>query len=260
MNPEREDRLERLFERAVALPSGQRRGFVEGACGADAELRAILTALVADAADAHAYVERVAGPVIATVIGATLGDTSAATDVTGRNGGPDTFAGQHIDHFRVLDRLGSGGMGVVYKAVDVRLDRMVALKFLPPHLGTDEQAKRRFVHEAKAASTLDHPNICAIHETGETAAGQLFIAMAYYEGETLKEKIARGPLSIRDALDYVAQIAAGLQRAHDAGIVHRDVKPANLIVTSDGRAAILDFGLAKIARTEVTHEGAAVEP
>jgi len=258
MDLEREDRLELLFERAAALPSGQRSAFVEAACGADGELRAILTALVADADDAHGYVERVAGPIVATAIRATLGDTSVGTHANGRNGGPDTFAGQHIDHFRVLDRLGSGGMGVVYKAIDVRLDRTVALKFLPPHLGTDEQAKRRFVHEAKAASALDHPNICAIHETGETATGQLFIAMAHYEGETLKEKIARGPLPIRDVLDYVAQIAAGLQCAHDAGIVHRDVKPANLIVTSDGRVAILDFGLAKIARAEVTHEGAAV--
>ena len=166
MDLEREDRLELLFERAAVLPSGQRSAFVEAACGADGELRAILTALVADADDAHAYVERVAGPIVATAIRATLGDTSVGTHANGRNGGPDTFAGQHIDHFRVLDRLGSGGMGVVYKAIDVRLDRTVALKFLPPHLGTDEQAKRRFVHEAKAASALDHPNICAIHETG----------------------------------------------------------------------------------------------
>ena len=258
MDPGGEDRLELLFERAVALPSGQRSAFVEGACGADPELRATLMALVADAADAHDFVDRVAGPAVATAIRATLGDAFADTSVNSRNGDPYTFTGQRIAHFRVLERLGSGGMGVVYKAVDVALDRTVALKFLPPHLGSDEQAKRRFVHEAKAASALDHPNICAIHETGETTGGQLFIAMAYYEGETLKEKIARGPLPIRDVLDYLAQIAAGLQRAHDAGIVHRDVKPANLIATSDGRVAILDFGLAKIARTEVTREGAAV--
>src|SRR5262245_28063476 len=157
MDPEREDRLERLFERAVALPSGQRRGFVEDACGGDPELRATLMAFVADAEDAHDFVDHVAGLAVATAIRATLGDVSAGMYTDGANGRPDMFAGQHIAHFRVLDRLGSGGMGVVYKAVDVRLDRTVALKFLPPHLGADEQAKLRFIHEAKAASALDHP-------------------------------------------------------------------------------------------------------
>ena len=149
-------------------------------------------------------------------------------------------------------------MGTVYKALDLRLGRTVALKFLPPHLNTDDDAKLRFAHEAQAASALDHPNICAIHEIGETDAGQLFIAMACCEGETLKKTIARGALPFVKALDYVAQIAAGLQRAHEVGIVHRDVKPANVMITATGAVKIVDFGVAKMVGTEVTREGTTI--
>jgi serine/threonine-protein kinase len=154
---------------------------------------------------------------------------------------------------RVIEKVGGGGMGVVYKALDVRLGRTVALKFLPARPGADDEAKRRFIQEAKAASALDHPNICAIHDVGETAAGQLFIAMAYYEGLTLK-KIRNGPLPLGEALACVAQVAEGLRRAHQAGIVHRDIKPANVIVTGGGQVKIVDFGLAKIAGADFTRE------
>ncbi|MEJ7809762.1 MAG: protein kinase [Gemmatimonadaceae bacterium] len=249
----REDRIERLFENALALPPERRAAFLVRACGTDAELRTTLDRLVSHAREAHDFVDRVAGPAVARAAGTLLDDSPASLEY-----GADPFVGQRIAHFQILERLGGGGMGLVYKALDLRLDRTVALKFLPPHLGADEEATRRFIHEAKAASALDHPNICAIHEIGETDAGQLFIAMAYCEGETLKKKIARGPLSVSDALDYCAQIAEGLQRAHDAGIVHRDVKPANVMVTDGGRVKIVDFGLAKMAGTELTREGTTI--
>jgi eukaryotic-like serine/threonine-protein kinase len=155
--------------------------------------------------------------------------------------------GQTISHYRILEKLGEGGMGVVYKAQDTRLDRTVALKFLPPHLLASDQDKARFIQEAKAESVLDHPNICTVHEIDESMQGQLFIVMSYYEGETLKKKIERGHLKIEEATDIAIQVAQGLARAHKYGIVHRDIKPANIIITNDGVAKIVDFGLAKLA-------------
>jgi serine/threonine protein kinase len=147
-------------------------------------------------------------------------------------------------------------MGVVYKAEDTKLRRTVALKFLPPSFTTDPDAKERFIHEAQAASALDDPNICNIHEIGETDDGQLFIAMAWYDGETLKKKIERGPLPIDETVGIVTQVAQGLAKAHEAGIVHRDIKPANIIITSEGVAKIVDFGLAKLSgRTMLTKTG-----
>ena len=156
--------------------------------------------------------------------------------------------GQTISHYKILEKLGAGGMGVVYKAEDTKLKRTVALKFLPPDLTRDPQAKERFIHEAQAASALDHPNICTIHNIGETDDGQLFIVMACYEGEILKERIQQGSLGIDEALEIAGQVALGLWKAHEKGIAHRDIKPANIILTKDGQAKILDFGLAKLAR------------
>ncbi len=155
--------------------------------------------------------------------------------------------GEIISHYKILENLGSGGMGVVYKAEDTKLKRLVALKFLPPELTRDEEAKERFIYEAQAAAALDHPNICDIHEIGETEDGQLFIVMAYYEGETLKEQIASGKLQVTEVIDIAIQVAQGLAKAHEHGITHRDIKPANIMVTNDVVAKILDFGLAKLA-------------
>ena len=150
-------------------------------------------------------------------------------------------------------------MGVVYEATDPRLKRMVAIKLLPPDLTRDDTAKQRFLQEAQAASALDHPNICTIFEINETDDGQLYLVMAHYDGETLKERIARGPLALDDALDIATQVGQGLAEAHGAGIVHRDIKPANLLVTKSGVVKILDFGLAKLAGTEgVTQTGTTV--
>ncbi|MBD3852559.1 MAG: protein kinase, partial [Acidobacteria bacterium] len=157
---------------------------------------------------------------------------------------------------RITRELGAGGMGVVYEAVDTKLDRTVAIKFLPPESTRNPDAKARFVHEAKAASALDHNNVCVIHEIDETDDGQLFLVMARYEGETLKDRIERGPLPLSDALDITRQVAEGLTKAHERDIVHRDIKPANIFITEDGVVKILDFGLAKLAgQTLLTKTG-----
>jgi len=157
--------------------------------------------------------------------------------------------GTYIGVYEILAPLGAGGMGVVYRARDTRLDRTVALKFLPSDLTRDTAAKERFLREARVAASLDHPNVCTIYEVGEAPGdeAQVFIAMAHYEGETLKQRIEQGTLEVAAALDIASQIGHGLAKAHDAGIVHRDIKPANLIVTTDGLVKILDFGVAKLA-------------
>src|SRR5688500_10726200 len=147
-------------------------------------------------------------------------------------------------------------MGVVYKARDLRLHRLVALTFRPPELTRDDDAKRRFMHEARTASALDHPHLCTIYDIDETADGQVFFAMALYDGETLKKRADRGPMPVSEAVSVAHQIADGLARAHESGIVHRDIKPANVMVTSDGLIKILDFGLAKLqGQTALTRTG-----
>ncbi len=164
--------------------------------------------------------------------------------------------GKTISHYKILEEIGSGGMGVVYKAEDINLDRHVALKFLPPGLTRDNEARERFIHEAKSASALDHPNICTIHEIDKTDDNQMFIAMGYYEGETLKDKIAKGPLKIDEAVDVAIQIATGLEQAHSKNILHRDIKPANIFITEKNVVKILDFGLAKLSgQTKLTKDG-----
>ncbi|HWN41988.1 MAG TPA: protein kinase [Thermoanaerobaculia bacterium] len=166
--------------------------------------------------------------------------------------------------YRIGELLGGGGMGVVYRAEDRRLGRSVAIKLLPPELTRDPAAKARFLQEARAASALDHPNLCTVYEVGEAGMGQLFIAMPCYDGETLRRKIdAGGPLPVAEALDIALQVLKGLAKAHRHGIVHRDVKPANLMVTADGVVKILDFGIAKLARigaeaADLTRTGARI--
>jgi serine/threonine-protein kinase len=168
-------------------------------------------------------------------------------------------AGAVISHYRIIEKIGEGAMGQVYLAEDTKLKRRVALKFLPYDLTRNEEARKRFLQEARAASTLDHPHICNIHEIEETPDGRTFICMSYYEGETLKKKIESGSLDVEAAVRIVIEICDGLSRAHEAGIVHRDIKPGNIIITDRGRTKVLDFGLAKLAgQTQLTRTGTTV--
>ncbi len=162
------------------------------------------------------------------------------------------------ERYQILERVGGGGMGVVYRARDERLEREVALKFLPAHLSADAAAKKRFLVEARAAASLDHPNICTVHEIGELPDGQLYIVMGYYPGETLDRRISRGALPINDAVRIAAEVARGLGKAHDRRIVHRDIKPANIMLTADGLVKVLDFGIAKLSDHSFTQTGSVI--
>lgn len=237
MAQSRREQIKALLEQALNLPAKERGAFLDKACAGDTDLRDELDSLLVHADDAPGFFEDLAGGIIPQAPGVNPA-------------GEDPLIGHHIAHYEILEKLGGGGMGVVYKALDTKLDRIVAIKFLTHILSSDEQAKLRFVQEAKAASALDHPNIGTIYEINETEDGRLYIAMAYYEGVTLKEVIAKGSISIDEAIDYTRQIAAGLAKAHEAGIVHRDIKPANVMLTSDGVIKIVDFGLAKMSGTD----------
>lgn len=160
--------------------------------------------------------------------------------------------GTKVSHYQILEKLGEGGMGVVYKALDTSLNRNVALKFLPPHLTMDPSLRKRFINEAQAASALDNPNICNIHEINETEDGQLYICMAYYEGKSLSDKIDGNPLPFDEAMNIFFHIASGLSVAHEHDIIHRDIKPENILITEKGEVKIVDFGLAKLAGEKIT--------
>ncbi|MBM2845565.1 MAG: serine/threonine protein kinase, partial [Bacteroidetes bacterium] len=166
--------------------------------------------------------------------------------------------GTTISHYKILEKLGEGGMGVVYKAEDTKLKRTVALKFLPSHLSASEQDKTRFIQEAQSASAINHPNICTIHDIQEHES-QMFIVMEFVEGQTLREKIQSTKVNLKAAIEIGIQIADGLAAAHEKGIVHRDIKPENIMVRKDGIAQIMDFGLAKLhGVSRLTKEGSTV--
>ncbi len=223
-----------ILDRTLEMPATERAAFLDRACGGDPELRAEVEELLAADEKAGDFLATPAGDYADVLLEETA---PRATRLEGRQLGP----------YHVERRIGAGGMGVVYQALDTRLRRPVALKLLPVAYGHDAAAKERFIREARAASALDHPNICTVHDIGESDDGRIFIVMAYYRGETLQQKLRRGPLAVAEARELAIQVARGLAQAHEAGIVHRDVKPANVIVTERGEAKILDFGIAKIA-------------
>jgi eukaryotic-like serine/threonine-protein kinase len=230
VDPERWHEVDRLFAEALDRPPAERPAFLDTACAGDTTLRREVERLLAADEQGAGFLASAPGG----LLGWTLGD------------GPATLSGRTISHFRIGESLGSGGMGVVYAAEDTRLGRPVALKFLAPELVRDSAAKARFLTEARAASALDHANLCAILDVGESEDGLLFLAMPRYHGESLERRIARGPLPVEEALDIAVQAARGLAEAHEHGIIHRDVKPGNLFVTRDGVVKILDFGVAKL--------------
>jgi non-specific serine/threonine protein kinase len=242
VTPERRLLLEQLSRRALALPPYRRAAFLELACGENAELRRELELLLAAHEQETGTLDLAAPPSAARLAGAV----------------EPLASGQRVGRYEVLGRLGAGGMGEVYLARDPRLGRRVALKLLPPALARERERVRRFEQEARAASALSHPYICAVYDVGEAEDGRPFIVMEHVEGETLRQRLARGPLPLEQALAAVRQAAEALGAAHRAGIVHRDLKPENLMLRGDGYLKVLDFGLAKLLEARAG-EGSALE-
>ena len=249
MDSVRWKQIESIVESALGLSADHRDEFVRQTCAGDELLEREVRSLLKSQQEAGSFLE---GPVVEMAAMQRLSEDSTVIQVAAN--AQLGLAGQTISHYKILEMLGAGGMGVVYKAFDTKLNRPVALKFLSPHLRHQEELKRRLTEEARSASALDHPNIVVIHEIGESPDGDLFIAMAYQEGATLREKIDAG-LEVTDALQIARQIASGLAKAHEHGIFHRDIKPSNIIVSKDGTARIIDFGLAKSSDATVTMDG-----
>lgn len=238
-------RLKELHEEARTLLVEERELFLERIRTTEPELHAELEALLFRAAEADEFFEGLTEVVAQLRASPDLDPHVPPTS--------DPLIGELVDHYRIESRIGSGGMGTVYLAHDTKLERSVALKFLPKHVGPDGPTAERFLLEARAAAALDHPNVCTVHEIGE-ANGRRYIAMTYYEGETLRGILARGPLPQEVCADYARQIAAALGAAHRRGIVHRDIKPSNVIVTPEGVVKVLDFGLAKLTDASLTRD------
>jgi len=229
-------RVEEILNGALDRQPDERAAFIESACCGDEALQREVGSLL-DAHDRPGALERLAPHI---------------TPLTARLHEAEPGPGSVIGPYALVERIGGGGMGIVYRALDTRADRSVALKLMQPRFTEDATAVKRFQLEASLVATLDHPNICAVHEVGETADGRLYLVMPLYEGETLRQRLARGPLPVGEAIDITVQVTRGLSKAHDQGIVHRDIKPSNIFVSADGTVTLLDFGIAKLAGVTLT--------
>jgi len=274
MERERGEKARSLVDEARAMQPELRIAFLEQACGDDEQLFDEAHSLVLEDLSAAGVLEHIEIPAPAdaraaqhedrpSTPSATVADQEIATLAANQAKAtaqrqPDTkpfTKNQRIGPYKILSELGTGGMGVVYLALDTRLDRRVALKVLHTHLGNDRTAQQRLMVEAKSASRLDHPNICTVYELGESEDGHVYIAMAHCEGVSLEAMLKKGPLKPERAISLALQIASGLEAAHAAGILHRDIKPTNIIVDDTGRCKIVDFGVAKIAGIDITGAG-----
>ena len=244
------ERLKQLFDDALSTTSSSRNAFLREACSDDDVLRHELESLLAAHDESGDYFEKLTEDLIAPALSAIEQNDDGVS--------PD----RRVSHYELLERIGSGGMGVVYKARDTRLDRTVALKFLPQRHASNPNARARLLAEARAASALDHPNIGVVYEIAEAETGRQFIAMGWYDGATLKDEARRGPITVPKAIAVGSQLASALAAAHGAGIIHRDVKPSNVVVTRSGAVKLLDFGIAKLMSSEdgETHAAAGTLP
>ena len=250
MDPDRWRRIEAILDQVLDLSADERDILLEQTCREDPDLRAEVEALLIADERAEGFLDTPAVERDADLLAEGVGEG-------GEEGEEEGLAGCQVGPYRLLREVGRGGMGTVYEAEDERLGRRVAVKLLPPEVSRDPRAKKRFLREARTASAVDHPNLCTVHDVGE-CDGRLYFVLSFYEGETLRERLRRGPLPVDQAREVAIQVARGLARAHEAGIIHRDIKPANVMLTRRGEVKILDFGIARLQgdQTSLTRTGA----